>query len=137
MKPRTRPILAAAAACLLLLSACGDSTSPEFTPVGRYVLLTVDGQPVPVVTIQSQSGTIELFAGAMELEEGDSCVGHRTLRETFLGQVTFVEDTEACIYRLDGPDLTVEWEMGGTDTGILEGDRLTLITLGIHLVFER
>jgi hypothetical protein len=121
----------------LLAAGCSDATGPEPSPLGRYFLISVAGDPLPIVTVQSPSGSLELVAGSIELVDQETCLGARTLRQTFQGQVTTVDATEACTYTLDDVDLEVSWERGGVDSGILERDRLTLVTLGIHFVFER
>jgi hypothetical protein len=121
----------------LLLSGCGDSTGPIVTHVGEYSLVSINGQELPVVVFQGQSGTTEMVAATIELHEGDSCHATQTRRFTFQGQSQIEADEEGCTYELDEGTIVIRWDRGGSDTGSLGPSRITLATLGIVMVFER
>jgi hypothetical protein len=121
----------------LLLPGCGDSTGPIFTHLGEYNLVTINGEELPVVIFQGQSGTTEMVAATIELREGESCHATQTHRLTFQGQSRIDADEEGCTYELDEGTIVIRWDRGGSDTGSLAPSRITLATLGIVMVFER
>jgi hypothetical protein len=136
MRVGIRTFLAASTGALLL-TGCGDSTGPIFTHLGEYNLVTINGEELPVVIFQGQSGTTEMVAATLELREGEICHATQTRRFAFQGQSHLEVDEEGCTYELDQGTIRIMWDRGGSDTGSLDPSRITLATLGIVMVFER
>jgi hypothetical protein len=119
------------------LMGCGKVTAPEFSPLGEYLLVSVNDASLPVLISQGPSGRSELVAASIELMVDDVCWATQTLRHTFQDQVTTNQTSEGCVYEVSDSQIRIEWDEGGADTGTLQGNRLTLSTLGVAMVFER
>lgn len=77
------PLRALAALALLLFAACDSPLDPERV-AGTYLLQTVDGAPLPAVTVENPGARVDRLSDLLELREdgtGRQQVRHRvTLR---------------------------------------------------------
>ena len=127
---------------LLTLAAlgCGDDESPtaaEADPVGVYALLSVHGTPLPA-TVESDGSTFEVLSGQFSIAANGTCNATISVRPVGGGDTEAMGNT--CTWTRSGSQLQVTWTNGGTDSGTLQGDRLTLTPAdlgGLTLVFER
>lgn len=84
---------------VVVVAACGgDSgsapTQPPSTPVGAYVLQSVNGKPLPVAIASDTNYTFEVTAGSLAFTSDGKYASVRTYRQTILGDVeTFIDST--------------------------------------------
>jgi hypothetical protein len=67
-----------------VLAACSDATAPdpEAAAVGNYVLMSVNGGPLPALIFQNAAGRIDVISGALTLRADRSFTEARDIRTT-------------------------------------------------------
>ncbi len=129
--------IGAVLATVLVLFACGESTSPEDV-VGTYALTTVEGQPLPYILDVSGLDTTLLTAGVLRLNGDDSYLSLVTIGQTIDGETDM--ESESGTWARSGTVLTFTEEHGvRTETAELSGTRLTLSWYGaqLEMVFQK
>jgi hypothetical protein len=128
------------ALALPALGACSDiaGSSDVEELFGTYQLITVDGDPPPVIVDQDATATLEITAGTVTLSE-DGFVDATTTRLTVNGvpttEITTAQGTWSLSSRTvrftpddDSGEYTMTWD---------EGDKLTQVFEGHVLVYQR
>ena len=113
------------AAALWAAAACSIPTG-LLSVAGRYTLVTVDGESLPVA---SPGSTVELTAGVFNLHSDNTC-------GLSLTYTTGVE-TDTCQWARAGSTLTVTWSDGRLAFMTFLNDRITETLDGRVFVFER
>ena len=133
---------------VLLLTAtligCGgeDSTAPKASHVGTYRLSTVGGSPLPV-TIDVGTERVVVQSGRITLNANGSFAQETTVQLTIGGFLPVVQTVEcAGSYQLSGSTITLTGQSGdycegGSETGSLSGNTLTVTLEGVSAVFIR
>jgi hypothetical protein len=82
----TKPRLALIA--LVTLAACSDSSGPDSSSYGRYVLRSVNGRAVPVIYQETATARLEFLSGALRLNQDGTFTDSTEIRVTpmFQGQ---------------------------------------------------
>lgn len=142
---RIHSTLFALATAALVATGCGDSTAPKpVSHVGRYALISVDGQTLPLVLINELTFKLTVTEGALTLKSDN----------TFLQEVKIdVIDNGApapsellsCggTYQRNGNNFTLTSTAtqncdAGTATGTLNNNTLTISDeSGSTLIFRR
>jgi uncharacterized lipoprotein YbaY len=119
----------------LALAACSDSMGPE-SAVGRYELVSIDGEPLPYVLSEVFDDKIEITAGHMQLNADLTCSGSLTIENTTEGQVTPNTQTNTCTWTLTGTAIDFEYPDAPPLPGSLFDRTLTVVSQGLVLVFE-
>lgn len=130
-----RKILAAAAA-LVALTACGDSTGPN-AHVGVYTLQTINGQNPPVVVDQDATTTVEVTSGVVTLNENGTFSDRIDFRVTEGTSVVNDFDIATGTYTLSGNTVTFNVAGGGSYSMVLSGITLTQTDIGFTLVYRK
>lgn len=139
----TTTVLALATAALLATS-CSDSNGPTASHVGRYELVSVDGQPLPLALIDDPGLKLTLTEGALTLNANSTFTQEVTI-DVVANGFPGPPERLGCsgTYRRSGNTLTMtgrETEdcSGTTATGMLDGNTLTVSDdQGETLVFRR
>lgn len=123
------------------LTACSsDAAGPDLDAlVGQYALISIDGQPLPVIVDQQGEDIAEVTVGTVTLD-GDGTFGDVTeLRITESGVVTTEVDATEGTWTLVGTTVTFSpSDQSGNYTMTWNGqDRLTQLFQGFTLVYER
>lgn len=132
------------AATALLAAGCHDSNAPAPSHVGRYGLVSVNGEPIPLKIIDDPTLTVTLTDGALTLNANSTFTQDVTLavaangfpstpqRLSCGGTYTRSENT----FALTGT--ATEECSAMTATGVLDGNTLTVSDdQGETLVFRR
>lgn len=113
------------------ISACRDATGPDVVPVGRYDLLSIDGNPLPHAAFgaEVQSGTVTFLAGRAYIRytTGVEQVDGQPVERTDLGLGTYTGPADRLLLRDQGGS---EW-----NATLLDG-RLTIDGEGVVLVYQ-
>lgn len=138
---RIRNTLRAGVLALALMS-CRDATGPDFDAlVGEYILMTIDGDPLPVIVDQIDNDIAEVTAGLLTIEAGGGFTDATTLRFTISGEVTTSVEAAAGNWTVASNGTTVNFnpnDGSGAYSMTWNGaDRLTQIFEGFTLVYER
>ena len=141
MRALVRQILSTAVLTVALGSCSSDTTeNTDINAVaGAYVLLTIDGQSLPVVVDQQGADIAEVIEGDVDLATDLTFTDVTTLRLTIGGVVTTEADPATGTWSVTGttvrftptdgsPVYTMTWN--GTD-------RLTQLFQGFTLVYEK
>ena len=126
------------------LIGCGgdDSNAPSASHVGTYRLSTVGGSPVPV-TVAVGTEQVVVQSGRITLDASRSFVQETTVQVTIGGFIPVVQTVECSgSYQLSGTTITFtglsgEFCEGGSETGTLSGNTLTVTLEGFSAVFTR
>ena len=141
-------ILATAVLAGGLLTACGDSTEPE-SIFGLYTLQTFNcdnlpAQLPPTGPVPPVGGMIilELTAGSIQLNSGDTCSVSLTFRTTITdvaGNVTVTTEaeTDTCTYSVTGSTIRFDFPGEAAITGTISGNTLTIVEDGDTFVFSK
>ena len=129
-----RPVLRWLAPVLLVFvvaTACKDATGPEVVPVGRYDLVSIDGNPLPhmVFGTEVHSGSVT-FLGDRAYIRSTSGVEHvdgQPVQRTDVGLGTYSGPADALLLRDEDGS---EWN------AVLVDGRLTIDGDGVILVYE-
>jgi len=114
-------------ACVTL-SACGDSFSPQSVS-GTYELVSVNGEPVPTESVTAGSISLDENSTYSLLLHVQFEINGETINSTFGDSGTFslVEPATVQFNSSDGAD----------SAGTLDGNRLTVSSVGDIWVFEQ
>ena len=126
------------------LIGCGgdDSNAPSASHVGTYTLSTVGGSPLPV-TIAAGSDQVVIQSGRITLNANNSFTEETTVQATIGGFIPVVQTVECSgSYQLSGTSITLtglsgDYCEGGSETGTLSGNTLTVTLEGFSAVFTR
>jgi hypothetical protein len=98
------PVFAVAAG--LALAACGgNATAPQSTPVGNYVLVTVNGKPLPQLVARTASGDLEVVSATLVLR-GDQTYTTSYLYRPVASPANTISQTAAGTWRVSGATVT-------------------------------
>lgn len=124
--------------------ACGGDSDSSTAPdpaeiIGRYDLVSIDGDDLPAVLLQSGDETIEATAGFIDLRSSGAIFSEFTVRVTSGGQTR--TDTVAATGRWlrSGGTVVLAWDDGCSDRATVSGGELTFTDcdLGLRLVFRK
>jgi hypothetical protein len=135
-----RSTLLAGMAALALAACSGDPTGPDPDELaGEYILLTINGQSLPVIVDQLGNDIIEITQGTVSLEAGGTFDDVTQLRITESGAVSTEVDVTQGTWEAVGTTVTFRPTDGsGTYTMTWDGQlRLTQLFQGLTLVYER
>ena len=125
-----------------LLTACGDSFSPEGVS-GLYNLESINGNPVPFSETETRFGetvTVTVSAGSVSLNANSTYSISVTTQFESAGTSRTDTDTDSGTFELVEP-ATVRFKQQGGDgdtfAATLDGNRLTFIDNGDSFVFEK
>jgi hypothetical protein len=121
--------------------ACSDddSTGPDDISVeGTWTLQSVNGSNLPYVLAQAGADKVEVTADVLTVGSGGAFTELTTVRVTSGGTVTTQSLPDAGTYTVNGTAVTFVFQSDGSSgTGTLNGDRLTVATGGLSLVYEK
>jgi hypothetical protein len=142
---RRTTTLLAAAAMAIITTGCTDSTGPDILArVGRYRLVSVNGEPLPLTLVGDVTFRVTLTDGGLRLNANSTFTQDVTLDVASTG-LPAAPKRLVCggTYRRSGNAFTMtgnETEdcSGMTATGVLDGNTLTVSDdQGETLVFRR
>ncbi len=127
-----------------LLTACDDDTTGPGSIVGTYTLQTFNGMNLPVVVDSVGPGPqpppqpdiapsgvmsfiVELTAGSVRLNSGNTCSVSLTFRTTDDGTVTADTETETCTYSVTGTTIQLDFPGEAPITGTISGNTITFV----------
>ncbi len=126
------------AALLVAASCSSDSTGPESSSAGRYVLESVNGDPLPFVLLQVLDDKLELTAGYVQLNDDTTCSKSLTLSVTDSGNVTTDTAIGTCTWSQNGTAISFTNSDGSTDAASLsENTTLTVVLDSAVLLFVK
>lgn len=123
-----------------LLAACGSDgpTGPTTDDVaGRYLLLSIGGQVLPLTVEETETSTFELLDGSLLLRRDGTCQESTNWRETVDGESVVYGGVFACTFVLDGPVVRIAFEDGSTLQATWADDQLTYSLSGQPVIYER
>ena len=132
--------LLSATVAALLLTGCSDAFSPESVS-GFYDLVSIEGESLPTTSTTYYGAlpiTATFSAGSITLNENSTFGLSFDVTFVWIGEEMSTTITDAGTFTLVEPS-TIQFtgnetgEFGGT----LDGDRLTVISGGDSMVFER
>ena len=124
------------------IAACGggsDGPTPP-TPVsvaGTWNMQTVNGSPLPHLSAGSGNNKIELTADVLTVSSGGSFTDTQTYRTTENGSSTTLSEPFAGTYVLNGSTVTFRYNSGGSRTGTVSRDTLTVANGPLSYVFRK
>ncbi len=123
-----------------LLTACGDSFSPEGVS-GLYILESINGSPLPFSETETQNGltvTVAITDGSVSLNANSTFSFSLTISITLNGTTTTSTVTDSGTFELVEPStVRATFSDGDVISGTLDGNRLTVIVEGDSLVFSK
>jgi hypothetical protein len=126
------------AALSLTLIGCGDSNEPNNDDItGVYRLQTVNGQSLPFILEQTGQDKVELLSDVYTFAATGSFTQLTTYRITENGQVSTETEPDEGTWARSGSNITVTFSSGGSATGSIDGDEITVSTNGATLVYEK
>lgn len=136
--------LLALAVATFAFAACGsDSNAPDTSHVGRYALLSIDGDPLPITVDDGTTTTLTLQSGSLTLNAGGTFVQTLDIDVEINGQIAPTQHL-SCNgnYTRRGNTINLTAAAGGmceagTLTGTLSGNTLTVDDQGSVAVFQR
>jgi hypothetical protein len=150
------PMLRRAAVAILAtkivasLVACGDGDplDPLSTVAGTYVLVSMNGQPLPHIWYEDHYEIEEIVAVELTLKRDGNCSATSTERVTskLTGGSEVDTETDPCVYRVSGNSISISFDDWSEDpdlgplTGTISGGTISLIPLPDgtwYLVFHR
>lgn len=110
----TRRLLAAAAA-LLALAACRDSTAPDPGMAGTWTLRTISGKPLPWIDLALPEDTAWVTGGSYTFRADSTYTFTYDYRYKRSGQVSVQHYEDTGRYRAFGDSLQLSdwWDYGG------------------------
>ena len=142
---RRRTTLLAAAAMALIATGCSDSTAPKnLAHVGRYGLVSVDGETLPLTLVDDPTLKLTLTEGALTLNANSTFTEEVTL-DVVANGFPAAPERLSCggRYTRSGNTFTLTGNetancSGMTATGVLDGNTMTVSDdQGETLVFRR
>lgn len=141
---RRMKALLTAVTLTLIATGCGDSTAPKDSALGRYGLVSVDGQLLPVTLIDEPSLAITLTEGALTLNANSTFTEDVTIAVVTNGFPS-APQRYSCggAYSRSGNTITLAGNetancSGMTATGVVDGKTITVSDdQGETLVFRR
>ena len=118
------------------LSGCGDSTDVDVA-LGAYILVTVDGEPLPWVAQEDANVTLNLISAFLHIFP-DNCRFDAMWEATFTGGIVETGPTRNdCTWSRNGSDVTITGpgDAPGTSIGTLDQNGLSLMRPNIGIVF--
>lgn len=141
---RSYATVLALAATLVAATGCGgDSNAPDMSHVGRYAMVSIEGDPLPVTIFDMPGYMLELTDGSLTLNANNSSVESITTVETVDGTMGQPESVSCSgTYTRRGNTVTLttpqtEACAGERVTGTLSGRTLTVDYDGTTVVFSR
>jgi hypothetical protein len=141
---RTTTLLTAAALALVAAGCGSDSTAPKDLAYGRYGLVLVDGETLPLTLIDDPTLTLRLTEGALTLNANSTFTQEVTIDVVANGFPSAPERLSCGgSYRRSGNTFTMTGNetaqcSGITATGVLDGNTFTVSDdQGETLVFRR
>ncbi len=124
------------AICIAGCDSGGDSNQgSSFT--GNYLLISVEGQPLPAIIVQVLNDTVEITAGNIRINADQTFSSSATARLTESGGVTTETVSQTGTYTNNNTAFTFTYSDGTSETGSISGNDLTLISEGLALVFRK
>jgi hypothetical protein len=108
-------------------------TAADISPVGSFVLVSVDGNKVPSV-VQHGGPPLTVKSGTFNINADGTCSSKVVFSPPSGGEVS--REVKAT-YKRQGPTLTMKWEGAGTTTGTLDGDTFTMNNEGMTFTYRR
>jgi len=140
MLPSARMLVCAALATLTL-GACSDTAASgdADAAVGTYTLVTIDGQPLPVVVDQSGADMLEITQGTVVLDADRTFDDSTVLRTTLAGVVSTETDAASGNWTLSGRTVafTPNDQSGPYEMTWDGNNQLTQDFSGLILVYQR
>ena len=142
---RRTTTLLTAAAMALIATGCSDSTAPKaLAHVGRYGLVSVDGETLPLTLVDDPTLRLTLTEGALTLNANSTFTQEVTL-DVVANGFPAAPERLSCggTYRREGNTFTMTGNetancSGITATGVLDGNTMTVSDdQGETLVFRR
>ncbi len=125
--------LALILAAALAAGCAGPRPAPRSEWVGRYQLVSVDGQPVPC-TVKHQGRAIGVQGGGFVIEANGNC----------RSEVNFTDPSGRSLRRVveatgrpDGETLRMKWKGAGVTTGTVQGDEFVMHNEGMVFSYRR
>ena len=139
-----RTLLTLVGATLLATGCSGDSNAPGSSYLGRYALVSLDGQPLPLTIINQPTLVVAIHDDTLTLNSNNSFTNATNVLSVVDGVATPIQHLSCTgTYTRSGNSFTlttVESDAcsGDTLTGTLDGNTLTLNEdTGEILVFRR
>ena len=131
----------ALALSLLAFAGCDDETTgPGDSVVGTYVLVSVNGDPLPAVVFEGGGVTSEALEGTLTLRADGTFSASTITRNTVNGSSSTDTESSSGAYTVSGATITFV-DSTGTTIAIRSGDTITVTFqengLDIVLVFEK
>lgn len=139
---RTRNLIAGVFA-MIAMAACGgnDGINEPETIAGKYVLKTVNNQPMPFVVFEEPGYKLEVTYSDYVLSNNGTFTNNVTWRETDQGVVTTEQDASSGTYTANGSTLSFVSPDGDPFQGTLAGNKLTVTVsedgLTVVAVYEK
>lgn len=116
---------AAIISLLLLCLACVDTAVPETSRRGRYTLARINGDPLPILFVETAAVRLYFLRGELLLNADDtfSDITHMRREPKGVGSQTLPSDTTRGTYRMVGDTVLFDPTRG-------EGYRMTFQTSG-------
>lgn len=133
-------------AIAMTLAGCsGDSTGPRATVVGDYVLISINGSPLPFVLVQIPGYSLRIMSSTLTLNTNNTFSAAVTYQETEAGQTVTVSETCTGTYSVSGNSVAFSEAIasntncGGNYNGSWDGDdRLTVaFDATVQAIYER
>lgn len=144
MKMRIATTLLALAATATIATGCNDSNAPDLVHIGRYDLVSVDGETLPLVLVDDLSLKLTVTSGGLTLRSKGRFSQDITLEVVAGGQPASTEHLSCDgTYERSGDSFTFVGQesencSGMTATGTIDGNTLTVSDdQGETLVFRR
>ncbi|HJU68895.1 MAG TPA: hypothetical protein VJ650_11715 [Gemmatimonadaceae bacterium] len=122
--PIRRPIGLAVVLVATIATACGDGITLPGAAAGYYRLVSVNGQPLPYLSPPSLGLVYHVTRGDLVLRR------NRTFRHGLGGNIRFGHVVDGTYSLSDGELVLSEGPLGGSITGQVAGDSLTLTYFG-------
>lgn len=127
---------AAIISLLLLCLACVDTAMPETSRRGRYTLARINGDPLPILFIETAAVRLYFLRGELMLNADDTFSDVTNMRvEPKVGPVAFPRDTTRGTYRMvedtvfltttGGAFYRMTFQASGSLVQVLVGNTLT------------
>lgn len=123
---RTRKLIAGLFAVIAMAACGGDGPNDPDTVAGKYVLKTVDNEPVPLVVFEEAGYKLELIYSDYVLTTNGTYTSNVTVRETEAGVARTESDSFTGTFTENGSSLSFVSPGGDVFQGTRVGNRLTL-----------
>jgi hypothetical protein len=119
----------------LVISACTkqESTLNDAEYAGVYVLISVDGKPVPA-NITHESIAMQVRSGTFTINADGKC----STKTVFVPPSgTEVTREVSATYTKEGSKLTMQWKSAGTTIGTIQGNTFIMNNEGMVFVYSK